>query len=70
MIQNDSNELLITPHKQSIGYNKSKNQTKKKSKIEKKQQKTNIKRKFSKTGNALSEPDTINITSISERLNR
>ena len=55
-------DLVITPHKQTIGYNRSKRQTRKKTIIAK--QKQIIKKRFSKRRNAALKSDTKTIEEL------
>ena len=64
MINDERYDFLITPHKQTVGYNKSKRKSRKKTIIAK--QKHIIKRKLSKTRNAVSESDTIAIQNLQD----
>ena len=63
-IKNERYDLLITPHRQTKGYIRSKRQTRKKTIITK--QKQIIKRRFSKRRNAVSESDTNKIQVLQE----
>ena len=56
LFQNERHDLVLTPQKQTIGYIRSKRQTRKKAKIAK--QKQTLKWKFLKAHNAISESDT------------
>ena len=55
LIKEERNDLVITPHKQTIGYIRSKIKTRRKTKITK--QKKNIKNRFPKRRNAASDLD-------------
>ena len=64
MINDEKYDFVITPHKQTVGNHKSKRKTRKKTIIAK--QKHIIKRKLSKTRNAVSESDTITIQNFQD----
>ena len=63
LIQHERCDLLITPHKQTVGYIRSKRQTRKNNHSELKQI---FKRRFSKTRNAVSESDTTTIQQLQD----
>ena len=56
LINDDRYDLLITPHRQSVGYIRTKRQTIRKKKNNK--QKQIIKKRFSKQRNAISDSET------------
>ena len=62
LIRSERYDLVITPHRQTIGYIRSKRQTRKKTIIAK--QKQIVKRRFSKTSNAVSESETTTIQEL------
>ena len=61
-INNGTNDLVITPHKQTIGYNRTKRQTIKRKIICKQRQ--IIRKKFSKQRNAVSESEVSNLDAV------
>ena len=58
-INNETYDLVITPHKQTIGYIRTKRQTKKRKIISKQRQ--IIRKRFSKRRNAVSESEVSNL---------
>ena len=64
LIKNLRYDLVITPHRQKIGYIRSKRQTQKKTVITKEKQ--IIRKRFSKGGNAVSESDTNTIQELQD----
>ena len=64
LLKNERYDLVITPHRRTIGYFRSKRQTRKKTIITK--QKQIIKRGFSKRRNAVSESETNTIQEIQD----
>ena len=62
LIRSERYDLVITPHRQTIRYIRSKRQTRKKTIIAK--QKQIVKRRFSKTSNAVSESETTTIQEL------
>ena len=63
LIRNERYDLVITPHKQTIGYIRSKRQTREKTIIAK--QKQSIKKRFQR-GNAASESETNTIQELQD----
>ena len=64
LTRNEKYDLVITPHKQTIGVLRSKRQTRKKTKITK--QKQNIKKQLSKRRNAIWESETNTIQELQD----
>ena len=61
-INNETYDLVITPNKQTIGYNRTKRQTLKRKIISKQRQ--IIRKKFSKRRNAVSESEVSNLDAL------
>ena len=61
-INNEAYDLVITPHKQTIGYIRTKRQTKKRNILSKKRQIT--RKRFSKRRNAVSESEVSNLDAL------